>query len=769
MKTENVFVIHRFKIAILPQSILDRGEHMISKRIPAIILILLATSVCLVSAYIYGQENNIVTLTIMNREYYYVDNNTSDVDSHWDEGNHSNFGAQQQAPDSIYDNLLEGLENWLTGWDKRVRIDIDKNDVYDTLSDFPILVHLSNSSGRNNDDVTFVFDEIQSDANRKKIAVTTSDGTSQCYVEIENWNNINEQAWLWVKVPNISNTSDTSIYLYYDADQADNTNYVGDPNSTPAENVWDSSFKGVWHLSETSGGLGSLKDSTSNNNDGTDNGSPILGATGKIDSAVNFDGINDYINITNSASLQFTNSLTIEAWVNLQSFGSGSDVDIILRKGEGNPNDWQLAIHNQKIGLRIEENDDSGLDGSSSLTATTWYYIVGTWNGSIREVNLNGSIDGAGSKTDSIIPDTRDIYIGGRATTDLSMGIIDEVRASNTTRNAAWIKASYKSGRDDLLDFGIEEVPTNAYKLDLEVQWTNVDYSETNEELCIYTGAGSNNTYSFDATGGYMIVGDGTPDWGSTTGTISFWVKMDSSVQGRFWGQDGNMETRWSVSNLVLDWGGTGSMTSATSFSADMWYFVAIVWDENNSNLFLYVGDEANSPTLDSNSLTGTWTGTTPLPTENRFMNGLGGNEPLDGHGDDLRYWDVARPLAELQSDYNITLTGSETNLRSYFKLNNDFDDIGPNNNDGSGSGSYSFSTDVPYIAPASENLKVDVWSGASWENVIASLNSGWNNVSVSAYLVSSTFTIRFKGTSETADATQDTWEIDATLLHVWT
>ena len=108
MKTENVFVIHRFKIAILPQPILDRGEHMISKRIPAVILILLSVSICFVSAYVYSQENNIVTLTIMNRAYYYVDNNTSDVDSSADKGTHSNFTAQQQEPDSIYDTLTEG-------------------------------------------------------------------------------------------------------------------------------------------------------------------------------------------------------------------------------------------------------------------------------------------------------------------------------------------------------------------------------------------------------------------------------------------------------------------------------------------------------------------------------------------------------------------------------------------------------------------------------------------------------------------------------------
>jgi len=67
------------------------------------------------------------------------------------------------------------------------------------------------------------------------------------------------------------------------------------------------------------------------------------------------------------------------------------------------------------------------------------------------------------------------------------------------------------------------------------------------------------------------------------------------------------------------------------------------------------------------------------------------------------------------------------------------------------------------------ENIKVDVWNGSGWENLFTDLNSGWNNVSVSSYLNSSTFTIRFKGGTETGDTTQDSWNIDATLLHVWT
>jgi hypothetical protein len=67
----------------------------------------------------------------------------------------------------------------------------------------------------------------------------------------------------------------------------------------------------------------------------------------------------------------------------------------------------------------------------------------------------------------------------------------------------------------------------------------------------------------------------------------------------------------------------------------------------------------------------------------------------------------------------------------------------------------------------STENLKVDVWHGGSWHTLIANLANGWNNVSVSSYLDSSTFTIRYKGTNETSDTVQNNWRVDAALLYV--
>ncbi len=417
--------------------------------------------------------------------------------------------------------------NWLSGWEKRVKLMIDNDDIDDSLASFPVLIYLSNSSGIYDDDVEFVFNELQSDANRKKIALTTSDGVTQCYTEIEKWDATNKQAWLWTKVPSLSCTADTILYLYYDKNQADNTNYVGDVGSTAAQNVWDSGFKGVWHLSEASGGVGAIRDSTSNGNDGTDYGSPTFSSTGMINSAISFDGFDDFINMSNSASLQFTSSLTIEGWINLDSFGAGSDVDTVLRKGEANPNNYQLAVHDQQLELMIEENDDAGLHSSSSLSAITWYYVVGSWNGTIRRVYLNGSEDGSGSKTGSIIPDARAIYIGGRSGTDLSDGIIDEVRASNTTRSAAWIKASFESARDNLLGFGPEQLP-NYYPSNYTTvsgAWisgtlpTSVQTVDTN--YFVVEGAGSATSTTAYNPSGYNLIGSTTLVSGTTADLVS--------------------------------------------------------------------------------------------------------------------------------------------------------------------------------------------------------------------------------------------------------
>ena len=70
-----------------------------------------------------------------------------------------------------------------------------------------------------------------------------------------------------------------------------------------------------------------------------------------------------------------------------------------------------------------------------------------------------------------------------------------------------------------------------------------------------------------------------------------------------------------------------------------------------------------------------------------------------------------------------------------------------------------------------SETLSVQWWNStdSTWLTILSSLTaSQWNNISVTTYLTSETFTIRFIDSLKSNDATQSTWQKDCALLHTW-
>ncbi len=66
-----------------------------------------------------------------------------------------------------------------------------------------------------------------------------------------------------------------------------------------------------------------------------------------------------------------------------------------------------------------------------------------------------------------------------------------------------------------------------------------------------------------------------------------------------------------------------------------------------------------------------------------------------------------------------------------------------------------------------SEDIRVDVWNNNTWQTLLTDLTAGWNNITVTNYLNTPTLTIRYKAANETTDPIQNSWEIDAILLHL--
>jgi len=356
-------------------------------------------------------------------------------------------------------------EGWLTGWAKRVKLTIDNTDIDATLSNFPILLYLGSSSGRLADNIIFIFNEVG--ANKLKIAVTTADGTTQCYVEVEKWRYdsgipANSKAWLWVKVPSISATVDTDLYLYYDNTKADNTAYVGDPESTPAMAVWDANFKGVYHLKDKT--TSTVADSGSFDHDGAKlSANNPLEATGKIDKGQDFSS--DWINLGTTVDFRFTGAFTLECWIKMNVINVWENFISSQNAQTGNG----YAFQNNgagKISLLHYGLTPSSYTSLGSVVVATWYHVVGVYDGSNLRVYINGVQDNSVAVTGSLTVSDRPCYLGVLADyppyREWMNGIIDEGRLSNVARTAAWTKATYETGRDHLLDWGSEETPNTA-------------------------------------------------------------------------------------------------------------------------------------------------------------------------------------------------------------------------------------------------------------------------------------------------------------------
>ena len=101
-----------------------------------------------------------------------------------------------------------------------------------------------------------VFTRAQASGN--DILFTAADGTTKLNHEIERFDPTAKVLLAWVRVPSISSTVNTDIYMYYGNGSASNQQNV---NGT-----WDSDFVMVNHLHETGA---TQRDSTANDNAGT--------------------------------------------------------------------------------------------------------------------------------------------------------------------------------------------------------------------------------------------------------------------------------------------------------------------------------------------------------------------------------------------------------------------------------------------------------------------------------------------------------------------
>ncbi len=266
------------------------------------------------------------------------------------------------------------------------------------------------------------------------ILFTSSDGTTKLDYEMESYSSTTGQVIAWVRIPSLSPSVDTTIYVYFgNASATDQSNKTG---------VWDSSYKGVWHLPD--GTTLTANDSTSNANNGTIVGATV--ATGKIDGSANFDGVDDWIISSNTVN---TGVSTVSTWVKLNAIPSGDSLITGFVQGNGSTvYDKDIKIDSGGlVRFYVYGSGTQNTTPTSALTTGVWYYLVGTQDGTNSYIYRNGVQEGSATVGTSYTSySSPNFLIGGRS---YGLGhtnqVLDEVRFSNIARSADWIATEYNN------------------------------------------------------------------------------------------------------------------------------------------------------------------------------------------------------------------------------------------------------------------------------------------------------------------------------------
>jgi hypothetical protein len=348
-------------------------------------------------------------------------------------------------------------------WGYRKSITIDHTKVSNTdQSYFPVLISLTDSSLKDTTNGGKV-----TNSNGYDIIFTSNNGSTKLDHETEKYVPSTGELKAWVKIPILSSTADTIIYIYY-----------GNSNiSTSQENktaVWDdggaNNFKGVWHLGEAgTGAVGDYKDSTQYaNNGGQASNEPTVTTSGKIGNAESFDGTK-YISSFNSSISPAGYSRTISAWIKTSSSVRGTIC------GTRNPNEvpnsagFSFNVNRTASGnLTYFHTGGSEAQFAANINDNNWHLVTVAYSNSSNNVTLykdGNSIGSVGSFSVETTPSFNGI-IGNESlpSSYFFNGQIDEVRISNTARSADWIATEYanQSNPSEFYTLGIEEISSPA-------------------------------------------------------------------------------------------------------------------------------------------------------------------------------------------------------------------------------------------------------------------------------------------------------------------
>ncbi|MFZ2323023.1 MAG: LamG-like jellyroll fold domain-containing protein [Ignavibacteriaceae bacterium] len=228
---------------------------------------------------------------------------------------------------------------------------------------------------------------------------------------------------------------------------------------------------------------GNAEDVSGFNNTGTVSGAVLTSDRwGNTASAYSFDGVNDNIKVSSSASLNFQNSITINFWMKVGEFYDREAYPLSHGNWE---NRWKVSITNKHIRWTVKTNEGTkDLDSETELVKNILYNVTILYDGNDYEIYINGELDAFTSFAGLIQTTSIDLMIGqvlpGNTQYNFK-GVLDDIRIYNYALSYSSIQSLY----DYITDVKDEQEIIPPKDFGLAQNYPNPFNSQTNIEFKI--------------------------------------------------------------------------------------------------------------------------------------------------------------------------------------------------------------------------------------------------------------------------------------------
>lgn len=311
------------------------------------------------------------------------------------------------------------------GFSKTITIDHTKAGSADT-TDYPLLVSTTIAGLK----TTANGGHVESGSGHDIAFFSDAGLTTMLDFEVESWDGTTGAIVAWVRVPTLSHSADTVLYLGYG-----NASVMASQQDAPG--TW-AGFAGVWHMTTNA-------DSRSGITIVPPFG-PLQTGPGMVNTGMTMSTSSEWAVSFGSPGLALTAAWTIEGWAKPTNF---SGYRTILSKGDGSTRNYDLyfgtGTGEPTVVFTQGASNFKTVVGSSPGSTSAFNYVVGTYDGLTLRLYVDGAPSGTPLSVSGASDNWGNFIVGALDGNDPFLGTIDEVRVSGAARSASYVAATFNN------------------------------------------------------------------------------------------------------------------------------------------------------------------------------------------------------------------------------------------------------------------------------------------------------------------------------------